>query len=374
MGGIDTRKTEEILLEAVKLGVNYFDTAYMYSGSEEALGKVLARNGLRDSVYIAGKLPIVICRGAGDFDKYFDRELERLRTDHIDYYLMHMLMDMDQWKKLCGWGIEGWIRRKRESGAIRRIGFSFHGARDEFLRILDAYDWGFCQIQYNYSDENFQAGVTGLKRAAEKGIPVIVMEPLLGGKLANGLPPEALRVFREANSDLPPAAWGLKWLWNQPEVTVVLSGMSDLEQVRENTGIAGGAKPGMLSESENGVFERVAEILRASYRVQCTGCNYCMPCPENVNIPACFAAFNTSFSMGRWTGVQQYSTGTGQIKAIRNGAGQCVRCGLCETRCPQKIKIRDSLAMVKKRMEPFWYRWTMAVVRAALGVRKTRLF
>ncbi|MDR2259127.1 MAG: aldo/keto reductase, partial [Treponema sp.] len=180
LGGIDARKTEALIMEAIRGGINYFDTAWIYPGSEEILGTVLEKNKVRDRVFIATKLPVVFLKGPADFDTYFNQQLKRLRTSYIDYYLMHMLTGMDIWEKLKAWGIEAWIAGKKAAGQIRRIGFSFHGSRDEFLKIIDDYPWEFCQIQYNYSDENFQAGVTGLKKAAEK-MPVVIMEPLLGG-------------------------------------------------------------------------------------------------------------------------------------------------------------------------------------------------
>jgi predicted aldo/keto reductase-like oxidoreductase len=283
LGAIDMRKTEALIREAVARGVNYFDTAYMYGGSEEALGTVLWRNGLRDKVYIATKLPLISCRGSGDFDKFFNKELERLRTDHIDYYLLHMLTGINQWEQFRDWGIEAWMAEKKKSGQIRQMGFSFHGSRDEFLKLLDVRPWDFCQIQYNYSDENFQAGVAGLKKAAET-MPVIIMEPLLGGKLA--APPRlAAEIFAKAGPDQSPAAWALNCVWNQEEPTVVLSGMNEEGQLTENLAWADKSRPGMLSAAEQEAYRRVIALLNAAYKIRCTGCNYCMPCPRNVNIP-----------------------------------------------------------------------------------------
>ncbi len=247
-GKIDEEKIEHLIKASVDQGVNYFDTAYIYAGSEEILGKTLAKYNLRQQVYIATKLPVIMCRNKADIDKYFDRQLVRLQTDYIDYYLFHMLPDVATWDKFREWGIEEWIERKKESGQIKQIGFSYHGSQSEFLALLDAYDWDFCQIQYNYSDENFQAGITGLKKAASKGMPVMIMEPLLGGKLANSLPQTAVDSFKKADPDLTPVAWALHWLWNQPEVTVVLSGMNEMQQLNENLLTAESTAPGMLSQ------------------------------------------------------------------------------------------------------------------------------
>ncbi|GAB6179040.1 aldo/keto reductase [Desulfotomaculum defluvii] len=362
-GSIDMQKTESIILQAIEKGVNYFDTAYIYSGSEEALGRVLRKNQIHGKVYIATKLPIFSTRRPQDFDKFFNKQKERLQTNTIDYYLMHMLSSLSEWEKLCSLGIEDWIKVKKAEGEIKQLGFSFHGVRDEFLKIIEAYDWDFCQIQYNYSDENFQAGVTGLKKAFEKRIPVIIMEPLLGGKLVNGLPKKAVDLLRKTNPNLSPAAWALRWLWNQPEVTVVLSGMNENTQVMENIEIASTSFQFMLTDEENNTLQKVKDIFISSNKIPCTGCSYCMPCPQNVNIPGCFAAYNASYSMGRDTGVMMYATSSGAMTEKQSGASFCTKCGKCELHCPQKIKIREGLDDVRKRMEPFWYRWGTSIVR-----------
>ncbi|MDR0411858.1 MAG: aldo/keto reductase [Treponema sp.] len=367
-GGIDMRKTESLVMNAIERGVNYFDTAYIYPGSEEALGAVLEKNGARERVFIATKLPLVFLKSSADFDRFFDKELERLRTDHIDYYLMHMLTNRAQWDRLCTWGIAAWIAEKKNSGKIRRIGFSFHGSQAEFLQILDAYPWEFCQIQYNYSDENFQAGKTGLKAAAEKGTPVVIMEPLLGGKLANGLPDEAVKIFKRANPSLSPAGWALKWVWNHEEATVVLSGMNAQAQLDDNIAVAESAVPGCLEEAEAAVFTDVRAVLNASYKIHCTGCNYCMPCPKGVNIPGCFAAYNAVFAMGFVQGMQQFVTSTTPTSPKRASPGQCVKCGACERHCPQHLPIIKDLQIVRRKMEPGWFRLGIAIARKFLKV------
>jgi predicted aldo/keto reductase-like oxidoreductase len=368
-GTTDLRKTEALIMRAIADGVNYFDTAWMYPGSEEALGAILAKNRVREQVHIATKLPLVMVKGPADFDQYFRTGLKRLRTGYIDYYLMHMITDMDQWAVLKGWGIENWIAEKKKAGQIRRIGFSYHGSRDEFLKVIDDYDWEMCQIQYNYSDANFQAGVTGLKKAAEK-MPVMIMEPLLGGKLATGLPPPAVEVFKKANSDLSPAGWGLNWVWNQPEVTLLLSGMSDMAQLEENLRLANAARPGMLGEAEMGVYRAALGVIQRAYKIQCTGCGYCMPCPRGVNIPGCFAAYNASFAIGYVEGMKQFVTSTALTSARSSGPGRCVKCGKCESHCPQGLPIIKSLGMVRQRMEPFWLRAIGVVARAYLGKKR----
>jgi predicted aldo/keto reductase-like oxidoreductase len=366
LGGIDPRKTEDLIMKAVRAGVNYFDTAWIYPGSEEILGKILEKNGVRDQVFIASKLPVVYLKGPGDFDRYFNQTLERLRTRFVDYYLMHMLTDMDLWKKLKSWGIERWIAEKKQAGQIRQIGFSYHGSLDGFLDITGDYPWEFCQIQYNYSDENFQAGVKGLQKAAET-MPVVIMEPLLGGKLASGLPKEAVEIFRKARPEWSPAAWALNWVWNQGETGLLLSGMNDDAQLEENLALADKALPGMLAPEDMDVYRRVLESLNRGYRIRCTGCNYCMPCPRGVNIPGCFAAYNISYSIGFVAGMQQFVTSTGLTSERSGSPGLCVKCGKCEQHCPQHLPVVKSLGQVRRRMEPLWFRALGRVVRLFLG-------
>jgi predicted aldo/keto reductase-like oxidoreductase len=371
LGAIDMKKTEELVIRSIEGGVNYFDTAWIYPGSEEALGLILEKHRLRKQVYIAAKLPVILLKSRADFDRYFNQELARLRTTYIDYYLMHMLTDTEVWNKLKSWGIGEWIAEKKKDGRIRQIGFSFHGSQGEFLNLIDDYDWEFCQIQYNYSDENFQAGVRGLRGASVK-MPVMIMEPLLGGKLAGGLPKGAARIFTEANPNMSPAAWGLNWVWDQKEVTLLLSGTGEMSQLEENLKLADAARPGMLGEEERDVYRRVLALLNRSYRVRCTGCNYCMPCPRGVNIPGCFAAYNTSYAIGYVAGMQQFVTSSALTSERSAGPSLCTACGACEARCPQHLEIIKSLAKVRRRMEPFWIRGIGAAARAALGKKRRK--
>ncbi|MDR1468476.1 MAG: aldo/keto reductase [Spirochaetaceae bacterium] len=372
-GAIDYPKTEALVMGAIQSGVNYFDTAYIYPGSEETLGAILRRNNVRERVFIATKMPVIICKQPADFDTFFDKQRERLQTDSIDYYLMHMLTDFASWEKMKEFGIVEWAAAKKKSDAIRQFGFSFHGKRDEFCTILDDFDWDFCQIQYNYSDENYQAGVTGLKKAAAKGIPVIIMEPLLGGKLARNLPPPVASVFRDATpSSIPvsPADWALKWLWDQPEVTVVLSGMTTEADLTENLRCCEQSGVGSVTGAEREAYEKARAAFRASSKVPCTGCGYCMPCPRGVNIPSCFAAFNTSFAFGKIQGWQQYVTSNGLTSDTPSNAGRCVRCKKCESHCPQNIAVSDALSIVRKRMEPLWFRAGVNIARTFLGRKR----
>jgi predicted aldo/keto reductase-like oxidoreductase len=354
---IDIDKSEQLIINAVENGINYFDTAYIYGGSEEVLGQIVHKNNLRDKIFLATKLPLEKCKKYEDFDILFQTQLERLHTDYIDYYLMHNLSDTKLWESLCELGIKKWIEEKRRSGQIKNIGFSFHGIHNEFMKLLEVYEWDFCQIQYNYININYQAGTEGLKKAAEKGLSVIVMEPLLGGKLANGLPSKAVGVFKSVNSSLSPAAWAFRWLWNQKEVSVVLSGMNENSQLEDNIRTANDSVSDMLTKEENTAFESVIKIFNASYKIPCTGCNYCMPCPYNVNIPGCFTAYNISYTVGMFSGIQQYMTSTGVTDPRKNyAASQCKKCGNCEKHCPQNISIIKSMEKVSKRMEPFWFK------------------
>ncbi|GMO26290.1 MAG: aldo/keto reductase [Termitinemataceae bacterium] len=353
----DMSKTEPMVLKAIENGVNYFDTGYFYFGSEEALGSILKNHNLREKVYVATKMPLVLLKRPEDFDKYFNIQLEHL-GGYVDYYLVHMLSDVDAWKKLQSWGFEEWIKDKKEKGLIRSgAGFSFHGRQPEFLNLLDEYDWDFVQIQYNYSDENFQAGVTGLKKAASKGISVMIMEPLLGGKLAGGLPKSAQAILKNADPKRSFAEWGYQWVWNQPEVTVTLSGMNKMSDLDDNLQAAEKSHVGMLDDTELAVYKQVQDKFRESYKVLCTGCNYCMPCPKGVNIPSCIATYNMSYTIGRLHGIQHYifSNVVKDSKELA-GASVCVKCGQCEKKCSQNLPVIKILEDVKKRLEPWWIR------------------
>ena len=306
-GLIDMAETEREILTAIRGGVNYFDTAYIYPGSEAALGEILERNHLRDRVNIATKLPHYLIKSREAMEKLFAEELRRLRTDHVDYYLMHMLTDTDTWERLKALGIEDWLREKKESGAIRQVGFSYHGNADTFCRLVDAWDWDFCQIQYNYMDEHSQAGRRGLHHAAGKGIPVVIMEPLRGGKLVNRLPEEAKKLFSDYPIHYTPAQWAFRWLWNQPEVTVVLSGMNSDDMIRDNLQTASAAQVGALTEADQAMLRQVVQAINAKMKVGCTGCGYCMPCPQHVDIPGIFAAYNRKYQEGTFHGLRAVS-------------------------------------------------------------------
>lgn len=360
--GIDLEKAEREIMEAYRLGVNYYDTAYIYSGSEAALGEIFERNGIRSKIKIATKLPQYLVGSNSALDKYFNEQLSRLRTEYVDYYLMHHLTDIAMWEKLKKVGVLEWIKDKKKSGAIRNIGFSYHGNSDGFLKILNDYDWDICQIQYNYFDEFSQAGVAGLKAAAEKGIPVVIMEPLRGGKLVNMLPESAKKVMDDSGRDWTPAEWSFRWLYNQPEVTVVLSGMNSLEMIRENCRTASDAEAGHFTKTDFDTLALVTEKIRENEKVGCTGCRYCMPCPKGVDIPGTFRCYNAMFIEGKSQGRLEY----GQTVALTKDsafASQCVGCGKCEKHCPQEIPIRKMLKEADKALRPLPYKIGFNIAR-----------
>lgn len=362
-GHIDIAKAEREVLKAVEGGVNYFDTAYIYPGSEAALGEIVARNNLRDKIYIATKLPQYLVKFKEDLNHFFSEQLGRLRTDHIDYYLMHMLTDTDSWERLKGLGILEWLEERKRSGAIRQIGFSYHGGSDMFCKLVDAYDWDFCMIQYNYMDENSQAGRRGLNYAHEKGLPVWIMEPLRGGRLVNNLPEDAKRIFAEHSVQRTPVQWALRWLWNQPEVTCVLSGMNSQEMIEDNVNTASTVSAGELSEEDEAMLARVVAAINAKMKVGCTGCGYCVPCPKNVDIPGCFAAYNRRYSDGWYTSLKEYFMCTA-MRQKSSAASNCIGCGKCQKHCPQAINIPDELKNVKGKLEGPIYKIARKIVKA----------
>lgn len=363
---IDLDKAEAEVMEAIRLGVNYFDTAYIYPGSEVALGEILARNHCREQVKIATKLPHYMMKSVEKAEKLFQEQLRRLQTDYVDYYLMHMLSDIGTWGNLKKMGIQQWIEGKLHSGQIRNIGFSYHGSSSMFKELVDAYDWDFCQIQYNYMDEFSQAGRDGLWHASEKGLPVIVMEPLRGGRLVNLLPPAAKKRFAEDPKGRTPAEMAFKWLYDQPEVTCVLSGMNSLEMVRENVKTACESPAGCLTEEDRELIEAVKKEIQHTVKVGCTGCGYCMPCPAGVDIPLAFRSYNAVYTEGKSSAKHDY-----RFTAMRKtpaGASQCVGCGKCERHCPQQIPIRQELKNAARELEGLEYK----AIR--LGVKLFRLF
>ena len=362
MGAIDMEKAEKQIMLAIRGGVNYFDTAYIYPGSEAALGEILEKNGVRKDVYIATKVPHYLVKSRKDLDKIFDEELHRLHTDYVDYYLMHMLTDIKSWERMKSLGVLEWLEEKKQAGAIRQVGFSYHGNSQMFCDLVDAYDWDFCQIQYNYMDEHTQAGRKGLRHAHAKGLPVIIMEPLRGGKLVNLLPETAKKIMAEHSPQYTPAQWAFRWLWDQKEVTVVLSGMNTEEMVADNLQTASTVQIGALTDTDQAMLQKVVQAINAKMKVGCTGCGYCMPCPKGVDIPGTFAAYNRVYSESKFYGLKEYFMCTAFRKNVTE-ASQCIGCGKCEKHCPQGLPIRRHLQDAQKELEIPLYKIAKKVAR-----------
>jgi predicted aldo/keto reductase-like oxidoreductase len=339
---IDEPEAIRMIRYAIDHGVNYVDTAYVYHrGKSEALvGKAL-KDGYREKTKLATKLPTWLVHFQQDMDKYLDEQLKRLQTDFIDFYLLHGL-SKDQWQKLMKLNVFDWIEQKRSEGVIGHIGFSFHDEYAVFKGIIDSYDrWDFCQIQYNYVDVNFQAGTKGLKYAASKDLGVVIMEPIAGGRLAVNPPKAVQDIWDSSGVRRTPAEWALKWVWNQPEVSVVLSGMSTMQQVEENVESASYSCPGDLTLEELALIERVKHKYKELGFIACTGCRYCLPCPEGVNIPEIISLYNEYYIKNRADEIEskywEHITPESQAK-------RCARCGRCEELCPQKLPIRNILS------------------------------
>lgn len=346
-GNIDQEKTNAMIRRAVEGGINYFDTAYVYHDqkSEIALGKAL-QGGLRAQVRIATKSPIWLINETDDFDRMLNEQLERLQTSTIDFYLLHSL-NKESWEKVQRLGLLQRAEAAKADGKIRHLGFSFHDKAEIFTQIVDGYHaWDFCQIQYNYMDIENQAGTTGLRYAASKGLAVVIMEPLLGGKLALDLP-ATRTLWNSAAQKRTPAAWALQWLWNQPEVSLALSGMSTIEQVEENIASASVSGPGTLSAEEVALVDQVREIIHSRSPIPCTACEYCLPCPNGVNIPRNFDVYNRA---------AMYDTIEDSRREYKywipddQKAAACIQCEECLTKCPQQIAISTWLPVVEEVM------------------------
>ena len=354
-GKVDEARAIAQIRSAIDGGVNYVDTAWPYhhGESEIVLGKAL-RDGYREKVKVATKLPSWLLKTRADMDRYLDAQLERLGVDCIDYYLVHAL-NGPLWDTVRGLGVLEFLETAKADGRIANIGFSFHGLAEDFKRIIDAYAWEFCQIQYNYLDETYQAGTDGLRYAAGKGIGVIIMEPLRGGNL--GLitaPPAVQAIWDESPVRRTPVEWALRWVWNHPEVTLVLSGMNEEAHIAENMAIAGSAEAGSMTSQELELVARASAKYRELMKVRCTGCGYCMPCPMGVSIPMCFETYNKMRMFGNIEeGKFLYALRmSGEIGGEGPGyASQCVACGQCMENCPQHIAIPDVLAELAAELE-----------------------
>lgn len=350
-GQVDEAAGSRMMHTAVEKGVNYVDTAWPYHGGqgEAIVGRLL--KGLRDRVVLATKMPTWLIKTREDMDSYLNKQLEFLQTDHIDIYHLHSLT-ADRWANMLKFDALSFMEKARAAGKIRYIGFSFHDGLDTFKQIVDAYAWDLCQIQYNILDDNYQAGTAGLKYASEKGIGVVVMEPLKGGNITIPMPQELKAPAERAGYAHPTLAdLGLRWVWNHPEVSVVLSGMSNQEQMEQNLESASRGRPNGMTAEELGLVKAAKDLYAARMRVPCTACAYCKPCPQGVDIPQCFTNLNNAAISGNWE--LQKANYNYLLAPDRDGkrASACVECGACEPRCPQSIPIREKLKEVVAAFE-----------------------
>jgi len=340
---IDEGESMKMVRYAIDNGLNYLDTAYPYHGngmsekgsSEPFVAKVI-KDGYREKVKIATKLPTWLIETREDMDKYLNEQLERLEIEYIDFYLLHTL-NKKVWEKLKSLGVDEFLDSAIEDGRIKYAGFSYHDKAEYFNEIIDYYDFSFCQIQFNYLDEDYQAGLDGLKYAKSKDLGLVIMEPLRGGKLAAGLPQEAMDVFNNEDKEKSTAEWALRWVLNHSEVSIILSGMSTMDQVIENINISKEAKANSLSKSELNAVEKVKDIYKSRIKVNCTTCGYCMPCPQGVDIPRNFTIYNNYYMFDEEKGYENLK---------EKDASHCIQCKICETHCPQSIEISKELEKV----------------------------
>ena len=356
-GLIDEKAATRILHLAIDSGVNYLDTAYPYHAfrSESFLGKAL-QDGYREKVKIATKLPIYLVKNRSDMDKILDKQLEKLRVESIDYYLLHMLTGYNHWTSLKEMGVIKFLEDAKRAGKIKNIGFSYHGDLEGFKKIIDDYDWIITQIQYNYLDTNTQAGTEGLIYAYERDIAVIIMEPLRGGSLARKLPDKAIRALKKANPSWSPASFALRWIADDERVTSILSGMTTEHDVLENLKTLSEAAPGSMTEKEKTAVGEAKQIFEEREKVPCTGCGYCMPCPFGVDIRSAFQLYNEKYifesSKPRWFYLNMHGGLAGGSKST---ASLCTECGKCMKACPQEIDIISELKNVRKDFEGIIY-------------------
>lgn len=370
---IDRKRATAQLRLAIDRGVNYVDTAWPYhaGASESFLGEHGLTDGYRDKVYLATKLPCMTLRKAEAMEQTLSKQLAKLRTDHIDYYLLHAL-NGPTWDRMLRLGVLDFMERVKADGRVRHMGFSFHGRKEDFMRIVDGYDFEFAQVQFNLVDEHFQAGIEGIEYCAEKGMGVIVMEPLRGGSLVGKIPAPVQKLYDSAPLQRSPAEWALRWVWNHPAVTLLLSGMNEEAHIDENIRVASEARADSLSQQEVELVERVRQTYDELLQVGCTGCAYCMPCPEGIDIPNAFKMLNDFHMFSRWGARILYA----QHAGINTPDGQprwttsCIDCGKCEKKCPQDLPIREHFAKVQADLEGPLVKTIAALARLLLRPRE----
>ncbi len=363
---IDKSRATQQIHGAIDAGVNYLDTAWLYhlGASESFLGEYVLVDGYREKVFIATKLPCMIISKKEKIEEIFNKQLEKLHVDYIDYYLLHSLKG-STWDKMLSLGIIEFMDKIRKEGKVRHMGFSFHGNHDDFVRIVDAYDWDFAQVQFNILDENFQAGIKGIEYASSKGLGIIVMEPLRGGALVGKIPKEVQKIYDEASVKRSAADWAFRWIYNHPAITLVLSGMNVDEHIRENIKIASDAMPNGLNEEEMSIVQRARDMYLQIMQVNCTGCGYCIPCPAGINIPNSFKNLNNYHMFGKMEAKISHLVINGVMTedGKPHWTSACIDCGKCEQACPQGIKIREKFKYVQKDLEGVGVRSITKVAR-----------
>lgn len=344
-GEVDVDASVAAIRKGIDEGINYMDTAYVYHNgfSERVLGMAL-RDGYREKVLIADKMSIWLAKTEEDLDRLFDKQLSRLGTDYIDIYLLHN-QNRNFFEKCKKLNIFSWLDQKKKEGKIRYTGFSFHDEYDVFEEIIKSYDWDMCQIQFNYIDENYQAGIRGLKLAGEMNIPVVIMEPLKGGRLASKLPPQIEPMWKEMSEDRKPVDWAFRWVADHPQVMTILSGMSSMDQVTENLELFKTITPGCLSDGDRNVLSKIADTFRSLVEYGCTECRYCMPCPQRIDIPKTIRLYNDLALYDNAAGVH-----TEYNWMAPYTASKCVECKACESHCPQSLPVSS---IMKKCVEKF---------------------
>ena len=364
-GKIDRVKAKELIYCAIDKGVNLIDTAYLYGDSESFLGEVITPE-IRSKIKLCTKLPSINVRKYEDMEKFLAEQLKRLRTDYIDYYLIHAV-DLKTINRLIKRDLFKFIAKAKEEGKIKHIGFSYHGPKEEFEIIIDGYDWDVVMVQYNYFDENVQASMEGIEYAASKGMGIFVMEPLKGGILAGKMPSEVEEIFKNADPNKSNADWALQWVLNNRNVTSILSGMNTFEQLEDNLEIADKTTPLSMTFEEMETVELAKRVMRNSLKINCSTCGYCMPCPRGVNIPECLKIYNEKYLFEHKGLFNQsfmdYYQYVGGIMGNRGNAGLCNGCGKCLRKCPQKLDIISELKKVKKEFEMPGMKYILAFVK-----------
>ena len=372
---IDREVAKEYILYAIDNGVNYIDTAYAYHGgeSESFLGEILNltdEDGVkyRDKVKLSTKLPSWMVKSRDDMDAFLNQQLNKLQTDTIDYYYVHSV-DLSTILRLKGLGLYEFLEKAKSEGKIRNIGFSYHGSPNEFNELIDDFNWDMVLVQYNYLDVNAQAGIRGIEHAYENDVAVFVMEPLKGGLLAGELPKEVSDLFDSVDSNRSSVDWALSWVFNQKEITCVLSGMGSLEQIKENMAIARRVEVDSLSDEELDVLDRAQGIFNSMMKINCTGCGYCLPCPKGVNIPDCFNVYNEKYLFNKKMfgiiphAMMNYYMVVGGITNKQSNAGLCNHCGRCKRLCPQSLDIPNELDRVKSEFELFGFNYHIRFIK-----------